>query len=387
MVMGPDTIRTHDHVWSIGVIGSTVPSTDLDRCLNLVHRDAGCRRCADACPVDAISLEHPAPILDPEACVACGVCVAVCPTDVFGPDDRTEQTLLRSVALAEPADLGVVCVRRDDPTAAPLDVTSVVTHLRCLGSLDTADLLALSADGRRPVWLDDSLCDDCPIGAVHGVITRTTAEANSLLGSAHHIRLASAADATSSVREIIDCEHPRFTRRAFFRSLRDATTDLAEDGDDGIIPHSRRRLLKVLPEIESIEAVEAPFADVTIDADRCTACGSCSRFCPTDALLQTDDKTTFSITFLPSVCLDCGICAVACPEDAISFGTLVERPTDRRVLVTGSLVACESCGTPTAAGPHDGRVLCTWCRQGAGIVKPLVDEAGLFDDLLGRIDE
>jgi len=370
------------------VIGQLVPSADLDRCLNLVHRRAGCRLCADACPVDAISLEHPAPILDTETCVACGVCIAICPTDVFGEKDRTERTLLRSVSLHAPDDLGVVCVRRTNPREAPVQAAIVVTHSRCLGSLDMGDLLELSDQGNRPIVLDDTLCEECPIGSAHTVIATTVDSVNALLGDSRTILLASETAGISGVREVIDGAHPHLTRRALFGLVRDRAAELTDDDRDGSLPSSRARLLAHLPAVDRMEATRVPFADVRIDPDACTACGACVQFCPTDALTMPTDDETFAISFLPASCLDCGICSVACPESAVSFGDHIEGLRNVRTLVAGALATCESCRTPTVAKVGaDGRILCTWCRHGAGAVRPLHDEAGLFDDLLGRLDD
>ncbi|GBD85892.1 ferredoxin [bacterium BMS3Abin02] len=370
------------------MIGEHVPSSDLDRCLNLVHRRAGCRLCADACPVDAISLEHPAPILDTETCVACGVCVAVCPTDVFGEEDRTEPTLLRAVSLYAPDELGVVCVRRTNPREAPVPTATVVTHRSCLGSLDMGDLLKLSDQGNRPIVLDDTLCEECPIGSAHTVITTTADSVNALLGNPKAILLASETAGTSGVREIIDGAHPHFTRRALFGLVRDRAAELADRDPVGSVPSSRARLLAHLPMVDEMETGQVPFADVRIDPDACTACGACVQFCPTDALMMPPGDEDFAISFLPASCLDCGICAVACPDSAVSFGDRIEGLNNVRTLVAGALAACESCETPTVSKVGaDGRILCTWCRHGAGAVRPLHDEAGLFDDLLGRLDD
>jgi NAD-dependent dihydropyrimidine dehydrogenase PreA subunit len=53
---------------------------------------------------------------------------------------------------------------------------------------------------------------------------------------------------------------------------------------------------------------------VTIDEEKCTACGTCVEACPVEALkingkCKVDEET----------CIDCGACVDECPEEAISL--------------------------------------------------------------------
>ena len=52
--------------------------------------------------------------------------------------------------------------------------------------------------------------------------------------------------------------------------------------------------------------------------------------------------------------------------------------------VSGGLFACMFCGVATRAGEAGQAVRCHACRQGAGAVTSLRDEAGLMADLLKR---
>ncbi len=51
-------------------------------------------------------------------------------------------------------------------------------------------------------------------------------------------------------------------------------------------------------------------------SDECVACGSCLEVCPTEAIIEGEEK--YSID--PEKCTDCGACVEVCPTDAISEG-------------------------------------------------------------------
>jgi len=53
---------------------------------------------------------------------------------------------------------------------------------------------------------------------------------------------------------------------------------------------------------------------VTIDKEKCTACGTCVDVCPVEAL-KIDGKAVCD----EETCIDCGSCVDECPEGAISL--------------------------------------------------------------------
>ena len=53
---------------------------------------------------------------------------------------------------------------------------------------------------------------------------------------------------------------------------------------------------------------------VTIDKEKCTACGACVDVCPV-AAIKLEDKATVN----EDECIDCGTCVDECPVEAISL--------------------------------------------------------------------
>ena len=160
------------------------PELHPGRCVNRRHAGAQCSRCADACPVQAIGLHGQEPQLDESACVRCGLCLHVCPTDVYTPTLDFEKRLGQTVANLPLEPFALVCAAHPTPAMTAAKVTAVVQHRRCLAALSPADLLELSAGGRRRLWLDDSPCTECVIGRAQAALQRSADTARALLHAA-----------------------------------------------------------------------------------------------------------------------------------------------------------------------------------------------------------
>ena len=82
-----------------------------------------------------------------------------------------------------------------------------------------------------------------------------------------------------------------------------------------------------------------------VDAQRCTNCGACARFCAFGALLAGSE----TVTVLPDHCHDCGGCARVCPVGAITYadraiGRIRETRVAGRTVWTGELTVGELSG-------------------------------------------
>ncbi|MDX9865314.1 MAG: 4Fe-4S binding protein [Anaerolineaceae bacterium] len=54
----------------------------------------------------------------------------------------------------------------------------------------------------------------------------------------------------------------------------------------------------------------------SIDLERCTGCGQCAQYCPTQAVVMIEARPVIEN---PRLCAYCGLCEESCPEDAISL--------------------------------------------------------------------
>lgn len=335
--------------------------------------------------------------VDDVACIGCGACLPECPTEAIVP--RTSTPYLRLAVDDLPRHQAVVlsCHRRQRHAAGG----AAVIHDRCLAAIGPEQLFELVGGSGREVWLDDNDCQTCELEPLGKAIEQAVHEANALLeGSGHRptVRLASADQAASDSRRpsvIVEAHHGGMSRRGFFRRLiGEVTGRVLIDSKDDRLPQRRQRLLAVLdkmqPPAPTSVVVATGFGEVMVDADRCSACGLCAKFCPTSALaftviMDAQGHDHFDLRAHAARCVDCDVCTAACPESAITVEPAADLPAmiDRssKSVSSGPLVSCEVCAAPVAGSPGSSR-RCFSCR--GGVVAPLRDEAGLMADLLGR---
>ncbi|MBO9394399.1 4Fe-4S dicluster domain-containing protein [Caldilinea sp.] len=390
------------------------PALHPGRCLNRRHAGAGCTRCIDACPAQAIALENNTPQLNAASCVHCGICTHICPTQAFIPTVDYEKALRSVVTELPNTPIALICAVHPTPDISTLNVSVIVQHRRCLAALSIADLLELSAGGARPLWLDDMPCLDCPIGAVRSVLIRTVEAVCALLrasGRPPAVHLHSeqpSSNKTPQPLPRIDSAQPLISRRALFRRLLPKKeTDVAAEMVDDLFqrgaplsmrlpqqtPPGHLRLLSTLqtlnpPENAVVPTAHMPFAAVEVDAARCSGCELCARFCPTGALHFLTEEAHFELAFQATKCIACNLCVAACPEDAVHMQDAVQLSSllddTLHPLVSGELVPCTGCGALMAMRADEAPLRCYVCRQGAGVVNAQRDEAGLMADLLRR---
>lgn len=385
------------------------PGVVGDRCLNVRHQARECRICVEACPVNAISVpgrdrvDGVPVVLDDDLCVRCGLCLNVCPTGVFAQTEPPESKVRQAMGGSSSQVVELACPRKDPAHLSRVAEADVVQTPRCLAALPVPTLLDLAAAGKT-LWLNDSICHNCPIGDARQTIERSMTVANvwlQVMGKAPVIR-----SYVSDAGELADEPTPRpvlytgrsvLSRRDFFKSLTSGTSRAAAGftagrdkrlgeepapahaGDIRVdraeargrigqrlphhIPAHRQHLASALRRLAPdatmpVNTSGLPIADVTV-SDDCTACGLCAQFCPTEAIAFLSDGAYYVLHFSAALCLgeDCSLCIIGCPTDAVRFGQEVMADellsTQPRAVKAGRLAPCPQCGAPTHAPDED----------------------------------
>jgi ferredoxin len=118
------------------------------------------------------------------------------------------------------------------------------------------------------------------------------------------------------------------------------------------VPYSRTFILKLAESFGIknyiVQRGNLPFAELTINSDKCDLCGVCSTLCPTGALAKLElDEISF-IYFQFGKCTACDLCVKCCRYNAVSMNPRIDigKLNDKaRILVKHKVEKCPSCGT------------------------------------------
>lgn len=330
------------------------------RCVAVRNRHSSCRKCADVCLADCITIDKNELEIDAGACVACGACVAVCPTQALISVDPMEEELAAAVADTTRAADGVTviaCARKAARQTGDPDKYSVVP---CLARMDEMLLVELAARGIRDIHLVDGTCRTCKYRAAVAAIDDTVASARELLATVGSDAVITRSDDFPPEAKVADLHKAvGAARREFFTSTGHYAKDVAKSAAEKVV-NDKLRQLKLQKEEQSLreklgvkagagkmptieasrnlaildamtrigEPVEPEmftriFGDIQIDPEVCNGCNMCVMFCPTDALRKSLDKhpdeTRAYVEFSMADCTQCNLCADACLKKCIEI--------------------------------------------------------------------
>ena len=335
---------------------------DLASCVRASSKMSECVKCVEICPVKTIEIVENIPTFTPSACVDCGGCVGICPTEAFSLKDFST------------VDFFLETVKRGEK------LISCKKNLPCLSILSVEHLISLALASDEPLVLDLGHCQSCEIkDPFFGQIEQNIEEANFVLSSFSDKQLTTEElayrDGKSSPEELPE-EADLPSRRSFLSNIslqgaarQKAAFDEAVEADeqkrfemDGAViakiknkrlPDKRKILFTMLKRTEKPEQYEVlpeeeiGFVSQKFVDERCTNCQICYRICPTGAL--SSDAKFSVINFDAMLCVKCRLCHDSCEPDAIQLQPGFEikeffEPT-QRTLATFDIKRCYECGS------------------------------------------
>lgn len=331
-----------------------VKAIDVDelKCVAVRNRNSRCRKCVDACIADAITCDHNEIAIDAAACVNCGCCVAVCPDHALfsleprasSVDAAVDKTANRTSGMAVIACARKAARREGDPARH--------ATVPCLGHLDEEQLAAYAASGLGDIVLVDGECATCKYGAASPLIDEVVDEAAKLIEAADADAIITRASAFPP--EVIDrsAGDPRGRdRRGLMRQtgsyMKTVAGNVAKKTIDDKLGAGTREPLTLRDRLRAGKSGKIPpfepagnyaildaltqlgaegregaldtrhFGNVQIEAEKCSGCGMCVLFCPTEALKyakydEPADEGRMYLEFQAADCTQCMLCKDVC---------------------------------------------------------------------------
>lgn len=360
------------------------------RCVVVRNRNAKCRRCVEVCINDAIKVGNNKIEMSPFACVGCGSCIAVCPTDALIPINPLDEEFAAQVAVAT-KNAGVAVISCARAAAWGYADPTKYASVPCLGRIGETMLLELAARGVEQIYLVDGNCTTCKYGAASSNVEATLDSACNLLwlfGS--EVQVERVSDFPEVAMHADERAALAASRRGFFSTAGGKAKDVAMTAAEktvadalnmgkaqkvaslrerlGIktnigakLPHfpSQRneRILNALYELGECEdetIVSRLFGRIDIDPERCNGCGMCTMFCPMAAIRKSEEEHPEEgrrwMEFSAADCVQCRLCADACLKKCITLSN--EVPVEELFSFEPRLVEA---GVPPKRGSIIGR--------------------------------
>lgn len=346
------------------------PEFRATRCTRFRYRYSECRRCADACPHDAITLNDQGVQIDATRCQNCALCIPACHTGALTSDSFKPIDLLRQ-AIKQPA-YSIAC--------APSGLTADAT-VPCLGAIDAA-MIAYLGKRRLPLSLHGSAhCNECPHGSRGAAQLALNLDAAGALKSAAKEAekdwLDPVLSETPAVSKPLRAERRQLFRRLIGRGVDAVATPQAvarpvvPDKAIRAGPYSsteQRELLQIVCERKDGQPTRIgwhealPLMQLMLKSG-CTNCEACFRACPTGAIQIVENPGDWALTFQADRCVACEVCLEVCQPRVLDAEASFDARPEQPVRVLHALVKqrCARCDRFfVSAQPEEN---CPICRD------------------------
>ncbi len=323
-------------------------------CLNFRHKNSRCDICMSQCPFGAINITsyRKKITIDWEKCLGCFGCTSVCPTEVFWPKTGEIKNFIESAFnyLKNCNHLRVACYN----SKKIIDVDGAL-YIPSMLMISHVYLLMFTYKSMKRIDFICGNCGDCDISKCKNHLNvEIEALKNILLLLGRDMPIIG----ISKAEDYKEFEHTNhkplkdntfITRREMFGLLKRRAKDslsssfsMLQNNDDQKmviaenyrLPKKRQLLLDLLERVDKRNPTKLErkadlsilgFAEIVIDAEKCTKCKVCTKICPTGALVtKCNEKDDSQIFFISAYCVNCGLCEISCLNNAISKTEVVD---------------------------------------------------------------
>ncbi len=345
-----------------------MPEFTAGNCTRYRFRYSECRRCAEACPHEAITLLDAGATLVAERCKNCALCVSACHTKAWRSDDFKPIDILRD-AIQKPS-FSLAC----EPSGCQADAV-----IPCLGAID-AVWLSYMAKRRLPVTLYGSgHCGQCAHGKTGAEQLRLNLEAVDTLLVAQKQGEVNAAAETDWVMPVLaedtrspPAQHASQIKSAkvsakrslfgrLFRGKIETGAEKSTSNQPALVPaqairaaaymvSDQRELLQIVCKQKTDRPFTVPWHErlplmqLSLQSG-CTLCEACFRVCPTGAIQIEQNPHDWALTFQADRCVACEVCLEVCqPRVLDAQATWDARPGQPAItLIKQAMQRCSRC--------------------------------------------
>jgi formate hydrogenlyase subunit 6/NADH:ubiquinone oxidoreductase subunit I len=307
--------------------------------------------------VSAIKVEKNSVILDHKACVACGACTTLCPTEALIPLEPSDALLAENITTVGNNTLGKAVFACARIASKSIGDPETFAEVPCLSRIEESLLVGLAAQNISDITLVDGTCSTCKYHVNNEKIDEIVSSANTLLtmvGAEVQVkRMSEFPDFARGLAGVASYGH---SRRSFFTQATDVAKETAKTtlistlkkqfqinaleskrnkiGTGGTVEQfSVERRMHTLdgldklgsPQIENIET--RLWGKVHVDTKKCNACTMCATFCPTGALKKIEEeKSGRKLRFLEfsmADCVQCNMCVDICLKKCLTVDTCI----------------------------------------------------------------
>lgn len=357
-----------------------------ERCTDLCYKAKKlCSVCQQNCVTEAIKIDGDVEI-DWSKCIHCGVCAAICPTEVFEIQAPSDNMILNSIGEALENELVVIECNfvngRFQGKEKHAGSKGRKMTVPCVGRFSETFLLqSILAGGDKVEFV--KCTSDCVFSQGLSVVEEMGRRTEYLLKI---FRTSAWKDKQKAENVDSVSERRRLLRETGVKAMEILFSQSAQgEGYSpirGKTPPHRAELIELAKMHTSpsilIERERMPFGNIKIDTGKCRLHGICASVCPTDALQFLDNNQGKELSFMLGMCVGCEACVRVCPEKALKMDEKLDLgllSSPRKAIMEKKYRLCTSCGKQFSVKTGSDSSICPSCKRRWSAIEGYAEES------------